>query len=95
MIQLNLAAYCADMKNDIQTINASQISLIIGLNQDIFVCATVVSPLLDKFNILYHAVEFQNIIHHQQAGLWHVPVNNLFLGPYQAFNGPNAIDITR
>lgn len=89
--QLNLAADCADT----QTIDALQVSVIVGLKQDIFVCATVTSPVLDKFNIRYHAMEYQDLLRRQQAGLWHLPVNNLFLGPYQAFNGPNAIDITR
>ena len=95
MNHLNLAAYCADMKNDIQTIDASQISLIAVLSQDIFICTTVTSPMLDKFNARYHAMDYQDLVRHQQAGLWHIPVNNLFLGSYQVFNGPNAIDITR
>lgn len=86
--------FAMGFKNDIQSIAARQISIIAGIKQDVFVCVTVTGTMLDKYNGRYSAGDYQTYLRNHQAAIWHIPFNNLFQGPYEAFNGPNAIDIT-
>lgn len=94
LTSLTMAPTCMGLPNGIQTVPPLQISIIAGIQNELFVCATVTGSAQDKFNRRYTAAEYQAFLKNQQAALWHLPFGNFFQGNFEAFNGPNPIDIT-
>lgn len=95
LVDMNWASNTFGNPNQIQRIAARQVFCISRVGGGVFVCASVTDEHLDKFNLRYRPCDYDSLLANRKAATWHLPIDNFFTGQWEAFNGPNPIDITK
>ncbi len=90
--EVRLADSSGVHRNETTIIRPGQVSLIIGLKPGFFTCVTMISPHYDS-TTRYLAKEYETFYRLGQAKVWYATWENIFLGSFEIFNGPNPIDL--
>jgi hypothetical protein len=91
--KVELAPKSGAHDNETFIIAPGQVSLIIGLVPGFFVCATLAPYSPENAGSRLLLAEYEALHRRDKAKIWHLNTTNFFQGPYEAFNGPNKIDL--
>ena len=90
---VTLSESSGSLRNQTQIIYPRQVSLITNVSPGYFHCVTITSNLINREERMLFA-EYLTYEKLGQAKTWHIDFKNFFQGPFEAFNGPNPIDIS-